>query len=262
MLRTRVISGIVLGAVSIVTIGMGGYLLYIPLLIIAIIGMFEFYRAMGVQGETVTLLEGCGYLSAILYFVAMRLDFERYGMLTMLLCLLAILAVYVISYPGYQIAQVMTVFFGFVYVAVFLSFIYLLRELPGGLVFELLLFFSSWGSDTCAYFAGMRFGKHHMTPELSPKKTWEGALGGLAGAAVLGGITALVTRAPLLSFILVSLLCSIVSMIGDLAASAVKRNVGIKDYGNLIPGHGGILDRFDSVIFVAPFLYVLVTVII
>ena len=103
-----------------------------------------------------------------------------------------------------------------------------------------------------------------MTPELSPKKTWEGAAGGVLGGALLGFLYALAFRShlqflgdPLLATPLLCAAGSIVSQIGDLAASAVKRSVGVKDYGNLIPGHGGILDRFDSVIVTAPLVYYL-----
>ena len=116
-----------------------------------------------------------------------------------------------------------------------------------------------------AYCVGMLIGRHKMTPQLSPKKTWEGAAGGVLGSALLGLIYALLLKEHLSFFsqpvLVTPLLCaagSVISQIGDLAASAIKRSVGVKDYGNLIPGHGGILDRFDSVIVTAPIVYYLI----
>ena len=110
----------------------------------------------------------------------------------------------------------------------------------------------------------MLIGKHKMAPVLSPKKSVEGGVGGVIGAALLGAIYALVisnwngtsTHTPLM-YALICAVGALISMVGDLAASAIKRNKEIKDYGTLIPGHGGILDRFDSVIFTAPFIYFL-----
>ena len=148
-----------------------------------------------------------------------------------LICQMAVL---VFAYPKYNTQQILAGFFGVFYVAVMLSYIYQTRILPGGIFTVWLVFVCSWGCDTCAYCVGMLIGKHKMAPILSPKKSVEGGIGGIVGAA--GGA---------------------ISQIGDLAASAIKRYHNIKDYGKLIPGHGGILDRFDSVIFTAPIIYYL-----
>ena len=127
-----------------------------------------------------------------------------------------------------------------------------------------LIFLCSWGCDTCAYCVGVLIGKHKMAPKLSPKKSIEGAIGGVAGAALLTILYGFLFQEQMklsVEYILVlagiSAIGALISMVGDLAASAVKRNYDIKDYGKLIPGHGGILDRFDSVIFTAPIIYYL-----
>ena len=120
-----------------------------------------------------------------------------------------------------------------------------------------LIFLCSWGADTCAYCVGMLIGKHKMAPVLSPKKSVEGAVGGVAGAALLGFLFQLATDGPSYEYAVICAVGALISMVGDLAASAIKRNMEIKDYGTLIPGHGGILDRFDSVIFTAPIIYYL-----
>ena len=120
-----------------------------------------------------------------------------------------------------------------------------------------LVFLSSWGADTCAYCVGRLFGKHKMAPVLSPKKSVEGAVGGVIGAGLLGFIFAHVFHEPTVAYAVICAAGALISMVGDLAASAIKRDKGIKDYGKLIPGHGGVLDRFDSVIFTAPVIYFL-----
>lgn len=257
MFKTRLLSGILLVAVALLTIISGGYVLFFTLLGISIIGMQELYKAMGVHTEKFNLLEIAGYISAVIYYAAMLLDFERYGMMAVICGLVLIMFVYVFSYPAYEAGQVMAAFFGIVYVAVMLSFIYLTRNLPDGKFLVWLIFICSWGCDTCAYCVGMLCGKHKMAPVLSPKKSIEGAVGGVAGAALLGGVYAAATGGEVVEYAVICAVGALISMVGDLAASAIKRNQGIKDYGKLIPGHGGILDRFDSVIFTAPVIYFL-----
>ena len=141
-----------------------------------------------------------------------------------------------------------------------ISYIYLTRQLPDGEYLAWLIFICSWGSDSFAYLAGVAFGKHKMTPKLSPKKSYEGAVGGIAGAAVLGALFGVLVKYLtgadyMAAFTAASAIGATISIFGDLAASAIKRNKDIKDYGRLIPGHGGILDRYDSVIFTAPIVY-------
>ena len=257
MFKTRLISGIFLVLAALLTIISGGYVLFITLLCVSLLGMQELYKAMGIHKDGFSFLELTGYLGAVLYYVSLLLGFERYGMMAVLLSLVLLMFVYVFTYPKYEADQVMSVFFGIVYVAVMLSFIYLARNLEGGKFLVWLIFFCSWGCDTCAYCVGMLIGKHKMAPVLSPKKSVEGAVGGVAGAALLGVIYAGATNGPMAEYALICAVGALISMVGDLAASAIKRNQGIKDYGKLIPGHGGILDRFDSVIFTAPVIYFL-----
>lgn len=143
-----------------------------------------------------------------------------------------------------------------------LSYVYQTRELTQGAFLVWLIILCSWGCDTCAYCVGMLIGKHKMAPKLSPKKSIEGGIGGILGAALLGAVYALAINqfaagadANVLEYALICGVGGMISQVGDLAASAIKRNHDIKDYGKLIPGHGGILDRFDSVIFTAPIIY-------
>ena len=155
----------------------------------------------------------------------------------------------------------MAAVFAFIYAPVLLSYIYRTRAMENGIFIVWLVFIASWVCDTAAYFVGVLFGKHKLAPVLSPKKSIEGAVGGVIGAAAIGALYGYIVRNQvvgikdtMLVFALISAAGALISMVGDLAASAIKRNHDIKDYGNLIPGHGGILDRFDSVIFTAPII--------
>lgn len=257
MFKTRLISGIVLVIIALATIISGSWILFFTLLAVSLIGMRELYKVMKVSDEHVTVLELVGYLGAVLYYIAMKADFGNYGTMAIIISMILILFVYVFGYPKYHAEQVMAAFFGVVYVAVMLSFIYLTRSLPDGKILVWLIFLCSWGCDTCAYCVGMLIGKHKMAPVLSPKKSIEGAVGGVAGAALLGVIYAAATQGKMAEYALICAVGALISMVGDLAASAIKRNQNIKDYGKLIPGHGGILDRFDSVIITAPVIYYL-----
>ncbi len=149
-----------------------------------------------------------------------------------------------------------------VYVSFGFSSLTLLRDMKYGIILFILWFFLPWICDGMAYFAGRACGKHKLIPAVSPKKTVEGAIGGVVGTLVLMMAFALVMQFgfgytpnyPVL--LLVTLIGCPISMCGDLIASLIKREYGIKDYGNLLPGHGGVMDRFDSCISTGPFIYI------
>lgn len=187
-----------------------------------------------------------------------------------------------------QIAHVQTLDFGklsgYVYfsgviVFCFYSLIHLKRCLPfaqyryDAIYFILLILCFAWGGDTAAYFAGRAFGKHKLAPIVSPHKTVEGAIGGIFGSVLAGVVLTLVYSFLSAShnvitiqvqprhyaiLVVMGAIVSVLGILGDLFASSVKRQVGIKDYGTIFPGHGGILDRFDSVMFIAPFVSIAV----
>nr|WP_296005751.1 phosphatidate cytidylyltransferase [uncultured Blautia sp.] len=270
MFKTRLLSGIVLVIIAAASIAAGGPVLFAVLLTISLIGVNELYRAMDVHQKGFGPLEVAGYAGTVLYYITLLWPkMQSYSMMAVLFALVLIMCVYVFYYPKYRAEQIMAALFGVVYVAVMLSYIFKTRNLEGGAWLVGLIFLSSWGSDTCAYCVGVLFGKHKMAPILSPKKSVEGGVGGVVGAALLGALYAVlisgVNPASGHTPLMYGIICAVgalISMVGDLAASAIKRNKEIKDYGKLIPGHGGILDRFDSVIFTAPFIYFLATVLI
>ena len=255
MFRTRVISSIFLVAIALVTILLGGPVLILTVLFISLVGMQELYNAMGI--EKFTVLPVMGFIGAAGYDAVIYFCPEPYYLVGVVASLTIILMTYVFTFPRYIAEEVMTVFFGVVYVAVMLGFIYVTRMGYEGKILVWLIFLSSWGADTCAYLVGRKLGKHKMAPVLSPKKSVEGAVGGVVGAGLMGLAFGLIFKEPYIRYMIICAAGALISMVGDLAASAIKRDKGIKDYGKLIPGHGGILDRFDSVIFTAPVIYFL-----
>ena len=265
MFKTRLLSGIVLVLVALLTICSGGTVLYMTVLCLSLIGAGELFRVMKVREDKWNLLEITGYAGVVIFYLSLLLHDPMYQMLALILDLVLLMAVYVFTYPKYNANQVMPAFFAIVYVGVMLSYVYQTRMLDGGKFHVWLIFLCSWGCDTCAYCVGVLFGKHKMAPVLSPKKSVEGGIGGIVGAALLGAIFAVaankITGAGVnpAQYAVICGVGGMISQIGDLAASAIKRNHDIKDYGKLIPGHGGILDRFDSVIFTAPIIYYLAT---
>lgn len=262
MFKTRLISGIILVIIALVTIISGGPVLLGTLMLISLIGLSEIYKVVKIEK---TMLGYAGYLATIIYYLLLFLEVKYDAMLFVIAVLVAMMVIYVFAFPKYVSEQAITGFFGVFYVSVMLSFIYQTRVLEEGLFIVALAFLCSWGCDTCAYCVGVLIGKHKMAPKLSPKKSVEGAIGGLVGAALLGALYALAINkwggasASPANYALICFVGGMISMVGDLAASAIKRNHEIKDYGTLIPGHGGILDRFDSVIFTAPVIFYLAT---
>ena len=192
-------------------------------------------------------------------------------------------AIYLVARNGvisYQKVGGLVMFSGIV-IFCFYSFIYLKDLLPvaqygyDAIFFILLILCFAWGGDTCAYFAGRAFGKHKLCPVVSPKKTVEGAVGGVLGTMMFGVVVTLAysiaadrmetfTRSNIgvsmyLIIALLACVAAVLGLFGDLFARVVKRQCGIKDYGTIFPGHGGVLDRFDSVMFIAPFVTMVIT---
>ena len=257
---TRLLSGIVLLAIIISTGIVGGPVLYGFTLLISLIGYWEFLKVFGLEKKLPGI---CGLIFVVLYYGTVYLGdaFNMAGPLLLVVFLMVLMTVYVFTFPKFKTEEITAPFFGLVYVAVMLSFLYQTRMIPiegkNTPIVYFLIFICSWGCDTCAYAVGMLIGKHKMAPVLSPKKSVEGGIGGVVGAALLGAIYGMIFDLDIQGCVILCAAGAVVSQIGDLAASAIKRNHNIKDYGHLIPGHGGILDRFDSVIFTAPIIYAL-----
>lgn len=259
---TRTVSGIVLVLILLAAGLLGGDVLYGLTLIISLVGVYEM---LGVLKLKNSLIGYFAYGATIVYYLLIRIFETEYTEVFFIGYLMVILAVYVFTYPKYKTEEVLLTYFSVIYAAVLMSYIYLVRCTDDGIIMIWLIFLCSWGCDTCAYLTGVTCGKHKMAPVLSPKKSVEGGIGGVIGAVLLGALYGFILRDnismahPALTLGIICGAGGLISMVGDLAASAVKRNYDIKDYGKLIPGHGGILDRFDSVLFTAPVIYYLVS---
>lgn len=266
----RFLSGIILFPIVAAIIIFGNkYVVDVAISIVAIMSLHEFYKAFNTSGKAHPIT-WIGYIAAaaisIIHIVPIAIVLKTIGLL--LSTSILVLFAYVIGTNGKTTIQDIAItFFGVFYVAIFLMFIPIIYEnLPNGKILIWFVFASAWGTDIFAYLIGKKFGKHHFT-EISPNKTVEGCIGGMIGSVIIVVIYAVVcnlvfeTQINYAFIVIVGILLSLVGQLGDLAASAVKRYNGIKDFSNLIPGHGGMLDRIDSIIFIAPFAYFLLTMI-
>lgn len=228
---------------------LGGLPLKIFTIVLSCVGMYEFYKAIRKGGfNPISIV---GYILLILYYIFEN-NFEN--LMFLVIIFLFILLIIPIVNLKYTFIDVAVTILGFIYIGIFLSFIYLVNTKDGGQFYVWLIFIGSWVTDSAAYYAGKYLGMHKLCPKVSPKKTIEGSIGGLLGSIIFCGIFGIITNNyidtfPIYHFIIIGALCGTFSQFGDLVASSIKRFVGIKDYSNLIPGHGGILDRFDSILF-------------
>ena len=249
-------------SVEIVGFGiLGGWFWFGLISVLSMIGLWEFYRAFRMEW---TPLGIAGYALGAIYWVFLALGKLDFLFPTLIVGFLGLMVIYVIRYEKTTVTQAFASYLGFLYAVVLMSYLYRIRVGTDGIVLIWLVFLCPWGSDVLAYFTGSFLGKHKMVPHLSKHKTWEGTIGGILGAALAGFLYGLALTnhfkdipMPMLACTIISACGGIISIFGDLFASAVKRQTGIKDYSHLIPGHGGILDRLDSVLFVAPLFFYL-----
>ena len=231
------------------------------ILITSIICMNEYFGAVKKVSKPI---EWVGYLSNIFIIWA---TFENdFNLMPIVICSIPVIMLLlflqvILTNMKYTFKDVSYTFFGIMYIPFFLMFLELIRCMEHGKILIVLCFIISWATDIFAYLIGRYLGKHKLT-KISPKKTIEGAVGGLIGAIVISLIYIFIsnkfwgTEISYLFIVISSIILSIISQIGDLIASGIKRLVDVKDYGNIIPGHGGMLDRIDSLLFIAPFAYV------
>mgnify|MGYP003291059445 CR=1 FL=1 len=281
-MKTRILSGIVLIVVMLSLVYLGGIPMAVIFGICSIIGFLELTNAMRVdsddsnnplsQKRETCILDLLGIAGTIYIYIVQYFFGDGNKVLFGIVALLVLfLMIYVFTYPRYSTDKILKTFFSFVYASVIFSYFFATRNFSGqfdtehfntGFYAVIMILISSWGSDTFAYFTGVSIGKHKIFPILSPKKSLEGCIGGVIGSGILGALYGLLLNKMgvcaskfILYFGILCMAGSIVGQVGDLAASGIKRNYKIKDYGKLIPGHGGIMDRFDSVILISPFVY-------
>ena len=264
----RILTGLIgFPIVAAVLIFGNKYIIDVLFAIVALISIHEYFNAISKQYKPVRAL---GYVLAVL--IAFIHIIPIGVLMTMAImfipvCIVILFLNIVFTSLKIEPKDVFATFLGICYILVFILFIPILYASSNGkfLIWYILLI--AWGTDTFAFTFGKLFGKHKLTP-ISPKKSVEGSIGGTIGAIVVTLIYTYVVQKYVnlgLSYLYVAIITfvlSILSQIGDLAASSIKRTMDIKDYGNLLPGHGGMLDRIDSMIFIAPFAYYLLVMII
>jgi phosphatidate cytidylyltransferase len=275
----RFMSGLIGIPLLIVLVFVGeGFPFILGVGLISIIGQNEFYK--GVRKTGACPQEWVGLLSAFLFLFTARHQFqeERFslpGVLT--LFVIVTLTIELLRKNRAPIKNLGTTFLGAIYAGWLFSYLVAIRSIqgsspvlgtpwsvPNGAWLVLFVVFASWAADTGAFFVGRKWGKHKMVPVLSPNKSWEGLFAGLGSSVVMSLIMGRAVGPPCMPWLQIILLgigIGIASLVGDLAESAMKRDLGIKDFGSALPGHGGILDRFDGLLFAAPLFYYYVTLV-
>lgn len=252
MLAKRVLTAVVGIPILLVPLYYGGLAWRLLITLVILVGLWEFARMNG-PGLYLDYMIVSG-----LSFLAVT--YSGIDEVTLLLWFVFQILYYLVraTFSGMHNFSSAANLLGVFYVVVLLSFLVLVREQFGAL-WTFFGFLVTWLTDTGAYFGGSKFGKRKLSPKISPNKSVEGALFGVLAAAGVGLIFALSTGHPPLRLIIFAVLLSVCAQVGDLVESAFKRERAVKDSGSLLPGHGGILDRFDSLAFVFPVLFALLT---
>lgn len=266
-MMTRIISSVVFFPLLAAFIVIGGNTLKIGVFLLSAVAMTEVYKAFF---KKILPINYISYIFLVVYYFFIDSIVQKFTIIFLFLFIISNLTFLVIKHKKISPADCIVNIFVFFYVGIFLSAIYLTRGLEYGEYLVWLIFISAWGCDTCAYFTGKAIGKNKLIETLSPNKTIEGFIGGILGAMIIGGIYAWVVTyifnlfeiGSITFFIVASGIGGIFSQLGDLTASAIKRYTNLKDYGKIIPGHGGIMDRFDSIIFTAPIVYSVIIILI
>lgn len=253
-MKTRIISGICMVPL-LIFVYLGGYWLTALAILIGAMGVHEFYRGFRVIG--VHANEPMAFIFMFILYLMNGFWPGDYKLVAAwLVTVIMAGSVYMFNVQKRTPDDAMVTIIGILYIIFFSFHVTMIDETGAFSIFRWLILLTAFGTDIFAYFTGVFLGKHKMAPHLSPKKTWEGAIGGIIGCTLLcWGFGMIFCREFVGTCTIIGLLGAPVSMFGDLTASAYKRKMGIKDYGNLIPGHGGIMDRFDSILFTAPFVY-------
>ena len=265
----RLITTVIGLPLVILLVNHGGWPLVLVCMLLSLVGLRELYRAFSKVDRPIHLV---GYVFTIGYFIAVFVFGAGHWLLIALtLFIIAVQTCLVAFFKQLAIKDIIVTVYGFLYVPFLLSFIILVREHYLGQYYVWLIFISAFGCDTFAYLTGVTMGRHKLVNTPSPKKSVEGIIGGVLGAALLGWFYGFFVariadpEAAVNIMLFATIICmfgAVFSIIGDMAASAIKRRTEIKDFGALFPGHGGVLDRVDSVIVVAPIVYLVMSALI
>lgn len=261
-MKTRIITALAAIPILVALLLSNVYVISAAVTAVSVMGLFEFYRATGLKQHKALCC--IGYVAALAVCLRSYISSEYYVSL-IYAGLILVFCVMLKFHKTVSVESAGLAIFGVVYVPFLLSTLIDIKAMEGGTLLLWLVFIGAFSTDTFAYFSGVFFGKHKLCPEISPKKTIEGSIGGTLGCIVFLMLYGLLLEKAFdfdisyAKLAILGVLVSPISQIGDLTASIIKRRFGIKDYGTLFPGHGGILDRLDSVIAVAPLVYIYLT---
>ncbi len=253
MLKTRVITALVALPLVIGVIWLGGIWFFAGVMGIALVAGWEFNRMMQAGGYRPTLFIILA-LILLLLFDSYRSDLSLYCIITFILLLSITWQLFRSDSEAATVDWALALAGG-LYIGWGLAHLVRLRNLGDGMAWIWLALLATWGSDTLAYFVGRALGSHKLWPRHSPKKTWEGLFGGILGGLLGAAIVAFFSPLSWPSALIVGAIVPIAGLFGDLSISMMKRHVGVKDSSNLLPGHGGVLDRIDSLLFVSVVVY-------
>lgn len=265
MLLKRVVSSFIALIILAIALLLDANVFAIGVTIITLVATYEFINTF--KKGNYSPISSMNYIFSVVFsgivFFSTNKDFFTLApilFLAILMAFILILSLMIFKHKTKNIVDVLITIFGILYVPLFFVFLTLIRNLDYGVYLVVLVFVIASSSDTFAYFVGKKFGKIKLIPQISPKKTVEGAIGGVLGSilvTVLYGYIILDTYfvIEIYHYIIIALIGSVFSQFGDLVASSIKRFVDVKDFGNIMPGHGGVLDRFDGIIFISPIVY-------
>lgn len=264
-MKQRIITGVCMAAVFIPIVIFSEYIVYpIAVSLLCVMAMFELFRVIGMLRclpLSIPAFVFGAFFPLYAFFVSDEAEYLKNVLAAVFVYLLYAFAVAVFMRGKINFSSVSAAVISVLYLTVSFTAMSALRYADGGEYYVYLIFISAWVCDIFAYFTGRLFGRHKLIVEISPKKTVEGAVGGIvfvAGAFALygfivGRIYSLVPNYPVL--VAAGVVAAVISQIGDLIASLIKREHEVKDYSNIFPGHGGVMDRFDSVLAVAPVVF-------
>ncbi len=257
-MTTRIITGVVLGVLAVVVVVHGGLIFFLLMLVLALLGLNEFYRlTRKYRPLPLAGFLGVALMATMAWFFSPVAVFGAVCAGVLFTALLGLLAG---PKPGVTVRMGVTVL-GMLYLGLGFSAVLLMRQLDVGTAALLTVIFGTWAGDTMAYFTGRFFGSTPMAPVLSPKKTWEGFAGGAISTVLLVVFIGLYTPLGAADSLVLGAVIAVAGPLGDLFESLVKRDVQIKDSGRGIPGHGGVLDRFDALIFASVAAYFVLTLV-
>ncbi len=263
-MKTRILTGLVLVPVLVLVLLSNMYVITGAVALISVIGLYEFYKATGLKNHA--SLCDLGYIAGIAAVFRQYIP-ENWYMPVLYVFMLCLFLIMLRNHKKVSVTEAGMIVFSVIYIPLFLSTLTGIYGLDNGIYYLWLVFIGAFATDTFAYFSGFFFGRHKLCPDISPKKTVEGSVGGSVCSVAIVLLYGLLLEKKFgieinyIKLAVLGLLIAAISQIGDLTASIIKRKYGVKDYGTLFPGHGGILDRLDSIIAVAPLVYAYIKVV-